>query len=302
MKEAQGGQAAMEVRDASVSYGGVRAVDDVGFTVATGKILGLIGPNGAGKTTLLDAISGFVTLDRGRVLLGERDVTELAPPERARAGLGRSFQDARLFPSLTVTETLACALERHSRAQDPVSTALGLPWVWSAERVTSGRVDELIYLLGLGAFRDKFTSELSTGSRRIVDLACVLAHEPSVLLLDEPSSGIAQRETEALGPLLVRVRETTGCTMILVEHDMPLVTTISDELIALETGRIIARGSPAQVTKDARVVEAYLGTDQRLIARSGALSGRSSKSPNSKKPVARASKTTRPKGPAKKKR
>jgi branched-chain amino acid transport system ATP-binding protein len=260
----------LEAREISVSYGGIRAVDDVSFSVPRGAVLGLIGPNGAGKTTVFDAICGFVQAERGRLFLDGADISKLAPPDRARAGLGRSFQDARLFPSLTVEETLACALERHVRRQDPLSTSLGLPWVRKAERGMMRRVDELIGLMGLSAFRDKFISELSTGSRRIVDLGCVLAYEPVVLLLDEPSSGIAQRETEALGPLLVRVKEATGCTLIVIEHDMPLVTSISDELIALETGRIISRGTPREVTTDPSVVEAYLGTDERIIARSGA--------------------------------
>jgi branched-chain amino acid transport system ATP-binding protein len=261
----------LNVREVSVAYGGVRAVDDVSFSAERERILGFIGPNGAGKTTLFDAICGFAATTSGRVELEGRDITSLGPTERARLGLGRSFQDARLFSSLTVFETLACAFERHMRAEDPVSTMLWLPWVRDRERKVWSRVDEIIDLMGLGAFRDKFISELSTGSRRVVDLACVLAHEPTVLLLDEPSSGMAQRETEAMGPLLLRVKEATGCTMLLIEHDMPLVTSVSDELVALETGRVLARGKPKDVTNDPRVVEAYLGTDERVVARSGAL-------------------------------
>jgi ABC-type branched-subunit amino acid transport system ATPase component len=262
------------VNDIRVEFGGIVAVDDVSFGVRRGAILGLIGPNGAGKTTLFDAMCGFVPTTSGHVRLDGRDITSLAPAERSRAGLARSFQDAKLFSSLTVAETLACALERKVRTEGPISTVLGLPWVWAAERAITARVNELIDLFRLGAFYDKFISELSTGSRRIVDLACVLAHEPTVLLLDEPSSGIAQRETEALGPLLKRVQKTTGCTMLLVEHDMPLVTSVSDELIALETGRVIARGTPKQVTNDHRVIEAYLGTDERVVRRSGRSSKR----------------------------
>ncbi|MEX2393562.1 MAG: ATP-binding cassette domain-containing protein [Actinomycetota bacterium] len=261
----------LQVRNVGVAFGGIVAVDDVSFDIERGSIVGLIGPNGAGKTTLFDAICGFVPLQTGRVALAGKEITNLAPAERSRVGLGRSFQDAKLFASLTVAETLACALERRVKMQDAVSTVLGLPWVWSAERIVTRHVEQLIDLLGLGAFRDKFISELSTGSRRIVDLGCVLAHQPTVLLLDEPSSGIAQRETEALGPLLRRVQEATECTMLLVEHDMPLVTSVSDELIALETGRVIARGTPREVTNHPAVVEAYLGTDERIVARSGAV-------------------------------
>jgi len=260
---------ALEVVELTVQFGGVTAVDQVSFSVGRGSVVGIIGPNGAGKTTLFDAICGFVPA-RGRVRLDGRDVSELPVPGRARAGLGRSFQDARLFPSLTVSETLALAFERHVRAEGVVSTAVNAPWVRRTERRLARRVDELIELMSLQAFRDKFVSELSTGSRRIVDLACVLAHRPTVLLLDEPSSGIAQRETEALGPLLRRVRDETDATLLLIEHDMPLVSSISDQLIALETGRVLTTGTPDDVLNDPRLVSAYLGTDRSVVERSGA--------------------------------
>lgn len=282
----------LDVREVSVSYGGVRAVDDVSFSVESGSILGFIGPNGAGKTTVFDAICGFVQTDRGRVALSGQDITAMIPTDRARLGLGRSFQDARLFSSLTVAETLACAFERHARREDPVSAMLWLPWVRNRERAVATRVDEIIDLMGLGAFRDKFISELSTGSRRVVDLACVIAHEPTVLLLDEPSSGMAQKETEAMGPLLLRVKEATGCTMLLIEHDMPLVTSVSDELIALETGRVVVRGKPREVTTDPRVVEAYLGTDERVVARSGVVRVNAKRRPAAKR---NSGKKTKPK-------
>src|SRR5206468_11501896 len=126
-------------------------------------------------------------------------------------------------------------------------------------------VDDLIELMGLGAFRDKFVAELSTGSRRIVDLAMSIAHDPTVLLLDEPSSGIAQRETEALGPLLRRIREEAGCALLVIEHDMPLITSLSDSIVALDLGRVLTQGTPEQVLKDERVVAAYLGNDPDTI-------------------------------------
>ena len=260
----------LEVANLTVRFGGVTAVDDVSFDLGRGQILGIIGPNGAGKTTLFDAISGFATAT-GRVVLDGTDVSDAPPERRSRARLGRSFQDARLFPSLTVAETIAVALERHHRAQDVVSTALRLPWVVKSERKVRERVEELIVLMGLTAFRDKFVSELSTGSRRIVDLAVILAHDPLVLLLDEPSSGIAQRETEALGPLLLRIRDEIGASLIVIEHDMPLITSVSDELLALETGAVLTRGSPSSVLEDPRLVAAYLGTDAAVVARSGAV-------------------------------
>jgi branched-chain amino acid transport system ATP-binding protein len=202
---------------------------------------------------------------------------------RARVGLGRSFQDARLFPSLTVAECIAVALERHLEFRDPLACAMGLPAVAEAEVEVAWEVHELIELLGLGAFRNKFVSELSTGSRRVVDLAMTMAHRPSILILDEPSSGIAQRETEALGPLLKRIQAEAGCAMLVIEHDMPLVTSISDTMLALELGRVITRGLPDDVVNHPEVVASYLGTDATTIARSGELSTTPAKKPRARR-------------------
>ncbi len=251
------------------NFGGIRAVDGVDLTIASGEIVGIIGANGAGKTTLFDLLSGFMTADHGTVHLGAQDVTLLSPDGRARAGLGRSFQDARLFPSLTVSETIAVAYERHLDVSGPLAAVLGAPAGTAAERAATQRVDELVELLGLTAFRDKFIGELSTGSRRIVDLACAMAHEPTVLLLDEPSSGIAQRETEALAVLLHDIHTHTGASMVLIEHDIPLISSVADRLVVLELGRVISFGRPSDVLDDPRVVASYLGTDSAAIARSG---------------------------------
>ncbi|HEY3140932.1 MAG TPA: ATP-binding cassette domain-containing protein [Acidimicrobiales bacterium] len=258
-----------ELRGVTVSFGGIRALDDVAMAVEPGEIVGIIGPNGAGKTTLFDVISGVTRAERGLVLLDGVDVARLPTDERARGGLGRSFQDARLYPALTVEETLAVALDRWQPVKDPFRAALRLP-VAGLEAEVEERVDELIALLGLEQFRDKFTHELSTGSRRIVDLACVLAHHPSVVLLDEPSSGIAQREAEALGPLLRRVRDVLGATMIVIEHDMSLIASVADRLVALDQGQVIAAGSAQEVLHHPAVVASYLGSSQAAIQRSGA--------------------------------
>jgi branched-chain amino acid transport system ATP-binding protein len=251
-------------------FGGITAVDEVDLQLREGEILGLIGHNGAGKTTLMDCISGFNQLDGGRIFLQGKDVTEAAPHERALSGLGRSFQDALLFPSLTVAETISVALERHLASKDMVAAALQLPASYESEINVAEKVEELIHLMGLGAFREKLTGELSTGSRRIVDLACILAQEPSVLMLDEPSGGVAQKETEALAPLLLRVRDHTGCSILVIEHDMPLLRTICDRMVALELGAVIAEGTPTEVLEHPKVIESYLGTDETAINRSGA--------------------------------
>jgi branched-chain amino acid transport system ATP-binding protein len=260
---------ALETHGLTVSFGGIRAVDDVSIAVQPGEVVGIIGPNGAGKTTLFDLICGFTAAGSGSVVLGSHDLTHLSPDGRARCGLGRSFQDARMFPALTVEETLAVALERWVEVREPVSAALRLPASFDSEQKIRDRVDELLSLLGLGAFRSKFVRELSTGSRRIVDLACVVAHRPTVVLLDEPSSGIAQRETEALAPLLLRLRDEMGASLVVIEHDMPLVTRVADRLVAMDQGRVIAEGAPDAVLHDAAVVESYLGTSDVVIARSG---------------------------------
>ena len=265
------GAPVLEVTDLVKRFGGIRAVDDASFTLHEHEILGLIGPNGAGKTTIFDLVSGFLVPDGGRIVLDGVDVTRMAPDKRAWLGLGRSFQDARLVPSLTVAENLAIGLERHIEVRDPVASALGLPGIVQLEEDVAWTVEDLIEMMNLGAFRDKFVRELSTGSRRIVDLAMCIAHDPKVLLLDEPSSGIAQKETEALGPLLKRIQHETGCALLVIEHDMPLITSVSDRMIALELGHPIVTGTPEEVTTDPRVVSSYLGGDMATINRSGAL-------------------------------
>jgi ABC-type branched-subunit amino acid transport system ATPase component len=261
----------LDVENLSKHFGGIRAVDDVSFRVRKGEILGLIGPNGSGKTTVLDLISGFLSPDVGRISFEEKDVSAWSPDRRALAGLGRSFQDARNFPSLTTAENLAMGLERHLAVRDHLAAALHLAAVKEVEEDIAWTVGDLIDLMGLASCRDCLVSELSTGTRRIVDLAMTVAHNASVVLLDEPSSGIAQRETEALGPLLERIRDETQCAMLVIEHDMPMITQISDRMIALESGCVVAEGKPADVVRSPRVVESYLGADTSAINRSGAM-------------------------------
>jgi ABC-type branched-subunit amino acid transport system ATPase component len=264
-----GAPVVLRVQGLQVRFGGLKAVDVEDMAVRRGRIVGLVGANGAGKTTLLDVISGHLAASSGRVVLDGTDVTRLSPAARARRGLGRSYQNAALFPGLTVEETLAVALDRTVRHVTPVAGALGLPIARRGERNVRAAVDTLVEQMGLGAFRDKFVAELSTGSRRIVDLAGIFASRPNVLLLDEPSSGVAQREVEALGALLKTTRDVLGATMLVVEHDIPMLRTLCDEMYALETGRVIAHGTPDEVLADASVIASYLGTESRSVNRSG---------------------------------
>jgi branched-chain amino acid transport system ATP-binding protein len=257
----------------SVSFGGLQALLDVGLEVGPGEIVGIIGPNGAGKTTLFDCLSGYLPCE-GRAWVGPTEITTLLPHQRAAAGLGRSFQDARLYPTMTVLETLRVATELTVRGGGVLSSALSLPRSRRGEREATKLALELVESFGLGAYRDKLVRELSTGTRRVVDLACVVAQRPSVVLLDEPSSGIAQRETEALGPLLLELRDRTGCALVLIEHDMPLLLGLAERVYALETGTVIAEGPPNEVVHHPEVVRSYLGADPAAINRSGTIASR----------------------------
>jgi ABC-type branched-subunit amino acid transport system ATPase component len=242
------------------------AVANVSLEVAPHEVVGLIGANGAGKSTLMNAICGFVPAD-GRVTLGGEDITGLRPHERARRGLGRTFQTARLFGELSVTDTVLVALESQRRS-GLTTSLLGTPGARATERSKRSEAAALIDLVGLGRYATTRIADLSTGTRRIVELACLIGLGARVLCLDEPTAGVAQRETEAFGPLLRDIRRSLGAAMVVIEHDMPFIAAVSDRLVCLETGRVIAEGTPEAVRRDPAVVASYLGTDVRAIERS----------------------------------
>jgi ABC-type branched-subunit amino acid transport system ATPase component/ABC-type branched-subunit amino acid transport system permease subunit len=260
----------LEARDIRVQFGGIAAVDGVSLQVDDGEIVGLMGPNGAGKTTLFDVLSGHHRNAEGQVLLRGNDVTGLRPEELARRGLGRTFQQARLFDEMTLLDACKVALERDEPSEVGPSL-LALPPSGEAERRKALRAEELLELLGLARFSGMHVAELSTGMRRLAELGCLVGLGADVLLLDEPTAGIAQREVEAFRPVLRELRAHLGASMLVIEHDIPLMMGLVDRLYVLANGQVIAEGKPSVLRDDPAVVAAYLGTDERAIARSGSV-------------------------------
>jgi ABC-type branched-subunit amino acid transport system ATPase component len=264
------GPARLQVRDLRVVFGGVRAVDGVSMDVPPGALVGLIGANGSGKTTLLDAVSGLVPLEGGTVEIDGEDVADLLPEERAALGIVRSFQEARLFPELTVEDALLVTVDGRGQS-DVVSTTLQLPWARRSERDKRRAVDEVLGSFRLDRFRRHQIAQLSTGTRRMVDLASIVLAGPRLLLLDEPTAGIAQREAEAFIPLLRRLQAVTGATVLLVEHDVPLVFELCDTVVVMQAGTVVSAGPPEVVRRDPLALEAYLGASEEALSASGPL-------------------------------
>jgi ABC-type branched-subunit amino acid transport system ATPase component/ABC-type branched-subunit amino acid transport system permease subunit len=260
---------ALQVVDVELRFGGVKALDGATITVQAGEIVGLIGANGAGKSTLINVISGVCTPQSGRVALAGADLAGLPSEMRAALGLGRTFQAAQLFPGLTVRETVQSVIAV-KRKTGVLSAMLHAPWAVRAQRETAAQADVIVERMGLSAYADTLAGDLSTGTRRICALATQVAARPKVLLLDEPTAGVAQRETEVFGPLLRQIRDELDCAIVIVEHDMPLLMGLCDRVYAMESGRVIAEGTPEQVRQDPQVVASYLGTSEVAITRSGA--------------------------------
>ena len=262
---------ALAANGLTVRYGPRVAVNQVSLEVGHGEIVGLIGTNGAGKTSFMNGVGGLIPA-AGRVEIYGTDVSRLAAHRRHRHHLGRTFQAATLFPDLTVRETVQVALERRLPTRF-WPAALALPPGIHHERRQAGAADELISFFGLGDYADSFVAELSTGTRRIVELNCLVAGGSRLLCLDEPTAGVAQREAEALVPLLQGVRRELDASVLLIEHDMPLVMSISDRIYCMDAGEVIAEGPPQAVRDNPKVVASYLGTDTRAISRSDAEGG-----------------------------
>ena len=242
----------------SVRYGGVQALRDVDLEVHEGSLVGLIGPNGAGKTTFIDAVTGFAQAS-GRVFLDDLELTRLAPDRRARAGLARTWQAGELFDELLVWENLAVAAGRPAVSQVLAELATRR----SGRRAGVERALEAMELSGLA---EASPDELSQGQRKLVGVARALAGEPRLLLLDEPAAGLDTQESQELGRRLRRVADA-GTAMLLVDHDMGLVLTVSDYVVVLDFGVVIAAGTPAEVRSNPAVIEAYLGSAAKEVAR-----------------------------------
>jgi len=248
---------AMTIEQVAVRFGGLVAISDMSFTVGEGEIVSLIGPNGAGKTTAFNVMTGFLEPSAGRVTYRDTALNGLKPHQIADLGLIRTFQRTSVFPNDTVCDNLLIGLHRQGRVR-LFDAILGLPRARASERKLRQRAGELIEWVGLERRTHDAAGSLSYGEQRLVGVALALAAEPSMLLLDEPVSGMNASETHRFVELIRDIR-SRGITILLIEHDMPMVMTVSDRIVVLNYGRIIAEGSPDVIRNDPAVIEAYLG-------------------------------------------
>jgi branched-chain amino acid transport system ATP-binding protein len=248
---------ALSIRGVRKAFGGVVAVDGVSLDVGAGSLTALIGPNGAGKTTLFNLLTNLYRCDAGEIAFFGTPLAGMSSDAIARLGLVRTFQTARVFPGMTVLENVLAGM--HRAARTPAwSHALALPFARAEERSMTARAEALLEALGIADLRDRDATALPLGSQKIVELARALVARPRMLLLDEPAAGLNDAETAELAQLLVAIHDS-GTTVFVVEHNMSLVMGIAARVLVLDSGRLIASGSPAEIQSDETVVEAYVG-------------------------------------------
>jgi len=259
-----GREVLLEVVGLRKNFGGVRALEKLDLTIASGELVGLIGPNGSGKTTAFNLLTGVLRPSGGRIVFRGQDVTGNRPEQNARLGMARTFQNIRLFRDLPVIDNVAVGLHmRHGAGFWP--TMLRIPAAARSETVIRDRAREVLAVLDLGHRAGDLVADLPYGDQRKVEFARALATEPSLLLLDEPSAGMNPQETAELGATIARLHAQLGLTIVLVEHDMKMIMTHCQRILVMHQGQILAEGSPEQIQKDSRVIEAYLGRRRESI-------------------------------------
>jgi branched-chain amino acid transport system ATP-binding protein len=246
--------------DIAIRFGGIRAVDAVTFDVEEGEVFSIIGPNGAGKTTIFNLISRIYNPTSGRLFFQDKDITDVPPHRIASLGIARTFQNIELFANATLLQNLLIGRHCHSTV-GIISQLAFLPGVRREELLHREKAEEIIAFLGLERYRDTLIANLPYGVRKVVELGRALCIEPKLLLLDEPSSGLNVEETEGMGFWIEDIKKDLGITVIMVEHDMNLVRMVSDRVMALNYGRVLALGTPGEVQNHPEVVRAYIGGD-----------------------------------------